>query len=132
MRVYHQRCRPQRTGHSASTTSSSSSSQPHDSTKSHRQPFTFTLHRDSLAADFGFVLCGSCPSRIGKVTKRRVGAEAVRAGDSIVAVNGVNVSRASLESVVKLIKASKLKLVLDVLREVNKTTKHREVSNEGN
>ncbi|XP_064616351.1 uncharacterized protein LOC135480446 [Liolophura sinensis] len=78
-------------------------------------PMTITVLRGKNG--FGFSVIESCPVRIGRVDKASPAEEAgLKKGDCIVRVNGRNVSRSTADSVVKLVKHSSGKLVLDVQR----------------
>ena len=67
---------------------------------------------------FGFTVTNSCPCAIGKVEMGKSGHRAgLRVGDFIACVNGQNVSRATCETVVKMIKSCKLRLDIEVYRE---------------
>lgn len=66
---------------------------------------------------FGFTLTGSCPCHVSKVEPDRPAARSgLKPGDFIATINNVNVSRASRETVVKLIKNTKHQLSIEVYR----------------
>lgn len=67
---------------------------------------------------FGFTLTGSCPCYVSKVEQDKPAARSgLKPGDFIATINNVNVSRASRETVVKLIKNTKHQLSIEVYRE---------------
>ena len=72
----------------------------------------------SEIGDFGFTVTGSCPCIVGKVDpEKQAFQQGLRPGDYIVKIHDKNVSRATCESVVKLIKSCKSKLIIEVHRE---------------
>jgi hypothetical protein len=91
----------------------------------------FIIERNEIRNDFGFTISGSCPCIVSKVdAEKDAFSKGLRPGDYIVKIHDINVSRATCESVVKLIKNCKSKLVLEIHREksqikiVNKHKRH--------
>jgi hypothetical protein len=85
---------------------------------------TLVLRRPDSSIDsnnevtYGFTLSNSCPCQVSKVGLNSIAHRSgLRCGDFISRVNKVNVSRASCESVAKMIKQSRGDLVLEVYRE---------------
>lgn len=75
---------------------------------------------------FGFTVTGSCPCIVGKVDpEKEAFAYGLRPGDFIVKIKDQNVSRATSESVVKMIKSCKAKLQLEIHRERATLTENR-------
>lgn len=75
---------------------------------------------------FGFTVKGSCPCMVTKVESEKPAfSGGLREGDFISKINGVNVSRATCETVVKMIKSSKQRLSLEVCREKQHSQKAR-------
>jgi hypothetical protein len=67
---------------------------------------------------YGFTITSSCPCMIGKVDLDKAAFRyGLRPGDFISKINGNNVSRATVESVVKAVKSSKVKLYIEVYRQ---------------
>ena len=82
------------------------------------QRIGLSVVRGNEQESFGFTVTNSCPCAIGKVEMGKSGHRAgLRVGDFISHVNGINVSRATCETVVKMIKACKLRLDVEVYRE---------------
>lgn len=80
---------------------------------------SLNISRPSEADSYGFTVTNACPCMVGKVDLDKVAFKTgLRPGDYISRINGVNVSRASCESVVKLIKSSKQMLHIEVHREM--------------
>ena len=78
----------------------------------------FKLNRFSEQESFGFTITGNCPCMIGKVDLNKPGFFAgLRPGDYLASVNGKNVSRATTESVVKLVKSCKNGLDIEIYRQ---------------
>lgn len=78
----------------------------------------FNVNKLNETDSYGFTVTSGCPCMIGKVDLDKSAFKSgLRPGDFISRVNGVNVSRASCESVVKMIKSSKTKLSIEVYRE---------------
>ncbi|CAF0969899.1 unnamed protein product [Brachionus calyciflorus] len=83
------------------------------------QKMNFIISKLNETDSYGFTVTNACPCMIGKVDLDKVSFKAgLRPGDYISRINGVNVSRASCESVVKLIKSSKNSLQIEVHREM--------------
>jgi len=77
----------------------------------------FTLNKQNENDSYGFTITNSCPCMIGKVDLNKYAFSAgLRPGDFISKINNKNVSRATCESVVKLIKSSKSRLDIEVYR----------------
>ena len=88
------------------------------------QKVSLALERASESEGFGFTITNSCPCMVGKVDLDKSAFRAgLRPGDYISKINGKNVSRATCESVVKMIKSNKHKLEIEVYREVQQTSK---------
>lgn len=82
------------------------------------------------SASFGFTIHGYCPCQVGKVEKNSVSEQSgLMPGDLIIKINGKNVSRATCDSVVKLIKNSTKILVLDLMRPCKLSEKTKRVQN---
>ena len=65
----------------------------------------FQIDRNEYSNDFGFTISGSCPCIVSKVDPEKDSfSKGLRPGDYIVKIHDINVSRATCESVVKLIK----------------------------
>jgi hypothetical protein len=63
------------------------------------------LKRASNSTDFGFTIVGYCPCQIGRVETNSIAYKAgLQYGDQIIKIDAENVSRATSESIVKLIK----------------------------
>ena len=78
----------------------------------------FYIERNEVTNDFGFTISGSCPCVVSKVDPEKDAfSKGLRPGDYIVKIHDINVSRATCESVVKLIKNCKAKLILEIHRE---------------
>jgi hypothetical protein len=78
---------------------------------------SLTLIKQNENEGFGFTLTGSCPCMVGKVDSDKTAFKhGLRSGDYISKINNKNVSRATCESVVKLIKSCKFRLDLQVYR----------------
>ena len=78
----------------------------------------FHITRVSPLDSYGFTITGNCPCMIGKVdTQKNAFQVGLRPGDFIASLNGRNVSRATCDSVVKLIKSCQQQLVVEVYRE---------------
>lgn len=79
---------------------------------------SLTLIKQNENEGFGFTLTGSCPCMVGKVDSDKTAFKyGLRSGDYISKINNKNVSRATCESVVKLIKSCKFRLDLQVYRQ---------------
>ncbi len=79
---------------------------------------------------FGFTVTGYCPCIVGKVDPDKLAFQTgLRPGDYIVKIFDKNVSRATCESVVKLIKNCKTKLVIEINREKVKTNTVQYINN---
>ncbi|RNA32638.1 Regulator of G- signaling 3 [Brachionus plicatilis] len=71
----------------------------------------------SEGASFGFTIHGYCPCQVGKVEKSSPSElSGLMPGDLIIKINGKNVSRATCDSVVRLIKSGADQLVLELMR----------------
>jgi hypothetical protein len=82
------------------------------------QRIGLSVTRANEHESFGFTVTNACPCAIGKVEAGKSADRAgLRAGDFIACVNGQNVSRATCETVVKMIKACKLRLDVEIYRE---------------
>jgi len=81
--------------------------------------FKFRVTRPNEMESYGFTITNNCPCMIGKVDSNKQAYMAgLRAGDYLSMINNKNVSRATCESVVKLIKTSRSNcLELEVCRE---------------
>jgi len=80
----------------------------------------FRIKRNSDTESYGFTISGNCPCMVGKVdTQRHAFASGLRPGDYISALDGKNVSRATCDSVVKLIKSFRQEFEIEVYRENN-------------
>lgn len=78
----------------------------------------FSVQKESEGDSYGFTITSGCPCMVGKVDLDKVAFRAgIRPGDYISKINGVNVSRATCESVVKMIKTSKIRIVVEVHRQ---------------
>ena len=78
----------------------------------------FYINRVSPLDSYGFTITGNCPCMVGKVdTQKNAFQVGLRPGDFIASLNGRNVSRATCDSVVKLIKSCQQQLVVEVYRE---------------
>lgn len=76
------------------------------------------ITRRSENESYGFTVSGNCPCTVGKVdATKQAYAYGLRPGDHISALKGINVSRATCDSVVKLIKSFKTGFVIEVYRE---------------
>jgi hypothetical protein len=65
----------------------------------------FCIKRSSTTADFGFTVVGYCPCQIGRVDTNSVAYKAgLQYGDQIIRVDSENVSRATSDRIVKLIR----------------------------
>jgi hypothetical protein len=72
----------------------------------------------SECESYGFTITSSCPCMIGKVDLDKAAfRHGLRPGDFISKINGSNVSRATVESVVKAVKNSRVKLYIEVYRQ---------------
>ena len=79
---------------------------------------------------FGFTVTNSCPCMVGKVDlNKNAFNSGLRPGDYIACINGQNVSRATCETVVKLIKACKQTLNVEVFREEILQSRGEHISN---
>ena len=84
------------------------------------------LDASTTNASFGFTIHGYCPCQVGKVEKNSISEQAgVMPGDLIIKINGRNVSRATCDSVVRLIKNGSQTLTLDLLRPCRLSEKKR-------
>lgn len=78
----------------------------------------FCIERNEITNDFGFTISGNSPCIISKVDpEKQAFVKGLRPGDYIVKIHDINVSRATCESVVKLIKNCKSRLIIEVYRE---------------
>jgi hypothetical protein len=76
------------------------------------------LLEKSEGESYGFTITSSCPCMIGKIDLDKSAFRyGLRPGDFISKINGNNVSRATVESVVKAVKSSKVKLYIEVYRQ---------------
>ncbi|RNA08430.1 Regulator of G- signaling 3 [Brachionus plicatilis] len=83
------------------------------------QKILLNICKTNESDSYGFTVTHGCPCMVGKVDLDRVAfSTGLRPGDYISRVNGVNVSRASCESVVKLIKSSRAVLQMEVHRQM--------------
>jgi hypothetical protein len=90
----------------------------------------FIIDRNEFTNDFGFTITGSCPCIVGKVDPEKDAfSKGLRPGDYIVKIHDINVSRATCESVVKLIKNCKSKLIIEIHREKSSLIKVTSKSN---
>lgn len=79
---------------------------------------TIVLEKSDSESSYGFTITSSCPCMVGKVDiDKPAFRHGLRPGDFISKINGLNVSRASTESVVKMIKGSRSKLNIEVYRQ---------------
>jgi len=80
----------------------------------------FLIKRNSEHESYGFTVSGNCPVIVGKVDIQRLAfTNGLRPGDYIAALDGKNVSRATCDSVVKLIKSFKREFEIEVYRDKN-------------
>ena len=79
----------------------------------------FRVTRPNELESYGFTITNNCPCMVGKVdSSKQAYSAGLRAGDFLSMINNKNVSRATCESVVKLIKTSRTNcLELEVCRE---------------
>lgn len=76
------------------------------------------ITRKSENESYGFTVSGNCPCTIGKVdVTKQAYHNGLRPGDHISALKDINVSRATCDSVVKLIKSFKTSFDIEVYRE---------------
>ena len=97
----------------------------------------FFVERNEHTNDFGFTISGSCPCLVSKVDPEKDAfMKGLRPGDYIVKIHDINVSRATCESVVKLIKNCKSRLIIEIHREksslkvINKFNNKRNMMND--
>lgn len=84
------------------------------------QKISLNISKQNENDSYGFTVTHGCPCMVGKVDLDKIAFKSgLRPGDYISRINGVNVSRASCESVVKLIKSSKQLLNIEIHREMN-------------
>ncbi|CAF0784269.1 unnamed protein product [Brachionus calyciflorus] len=115
---------------SSTTTTTSSTANSIDITESYKnlklsfeslrikfKQIQIVLENENSQATFGFTVQGYCPCQVGKIEKNSISElQGLLPGDLIVKINGKNVSRATCDSVVKLIKTNPQRLVLDLMR----------------
>ena len=76
------------------------------------------LEKCESEASYGFTVASNCPCIVGKVDLDRPAfRHGLRPGDFISKINGCNVSRATVESVVRAVRASGSRLLIEVHRQ---------------
>ena len=81
----------------------------------------------------GFTLAGYCPCHIAKLETNSLASNAgLMLGDSVIKVNGRNVSRAKCNSIVRIIKSlnANEKIVLEILRPSSRIKKQEQQQQE--
>jgi hypothetical protein len=73
------------------------------------------------SSDYGFTISGYCPCQVDKIEQDSIAIKAgLQIGDLIIKVNSNNVTRASIESIVKMIKNSNDTIILSIYRNATK------------
>ena len=87
----------------------------------------FILKRSSNTLDFGFTISGYCPCQVDKVEHDSIASKAgIQTGDLIIKINSNNVTRATIPSIVKMIKHSNDSVVLSIYRNALKFQNHQQ------